>query len=125
MLLAESGLKILLYPWVREQFAAIMRAGSADAEADEINWNLIVENWDLPFPNKMKPSATNPCTQQELDEIAAGKRPGLGKRRSPKPDPLGGKMTITSFDELNLLSPGLGDNPWRRRMMTMNHRNDS
>jgi len=39
-----------------------------------------------------------------------GKRPGLGKRRSPKPDPLGGKMTITSFDELNLLSPGLGDN---------------
>jgi len=55
-----------------------MKVGMADAMPDEINWNLIIENWDLPFPHKMKPSATNPCSQLELDEIATGKRPGLG-----------------------------------------------
>ena len=109
ILLAQSGPKILLYPHIQKQFTAIMQIGSADAQPDEINWDLIIENWDLPFPHKMKPSATNPCTQRELDDITAGKRPGLGCTSLPKPDPLGGKMTITSFEELNLLKPGLGD----------------
>ena len=84
MLLAKSGPKILAYPHIREQFTAIMRVGMADAQPDEINWNLINENWDLPFPHKMKPSAANPCSQRELDEIAAGKRPGIGDRGPQK-----------------------------------------
>lgn len=109
MLLAQSGPKSLLLPHIQEQFTTIMRVGLAEAQPDEINWELIVENWDLPFPKKMKPSAANPCTQQELDDIKTGKRPGLGYTGHPKPDPLGGKMTITSFEELNLLKSGLGD----------------
>lgn len=78
MLLAQSGPKILLYPHIQEQFKAIMRAGLADAQPDEINWNLIVENWDLPFPHRIKPSPANPCTQQEIEDITDGKCVGLG-----------------------------------------------
>lgn len=78
MLLAQSGPKVLLYPYIQKQFTGIMQVALADAKPDEINWEAIVENWDLPFPHKIKPSATNPCSQQELDDITAGKRPGIG-----------------------------------------------
>jgi hypothetical protein len=77
-LLAQSGPQSLAYPHVQEQFAEIMRVGMSDAIPDEISWELIIENWALPFPNKMKSSAANPYSQLELDEIASGDRPGLG-----------------------------------------------
>lgn len=109
ILLAQSGPKVLLFPHIQEQFAELMKEGHADAKPDEIVWERIVENWALPFPKKIKTSGMNPCNQQELDEIAAGKRPGLGSLGPPVPDPLGGKMTITSFEELNKIKPGLGD----------------
>lgn len=111
--LAESGPRILLYPHVRDVFAGIMRAGNSDATLDEINWNYIVECWDLPFPEPVKPSPLNPVTQKELDEVASGKRAGpreaVRQAVNRPADPLGGKTTIHSFEELNLLQPGLGD----------------
>lgn len=70
MLLAQSGPKSLAYPHIQEQFANIMRIGLSDAIPDEICWGTIIENWDLPFPHKIKPSNTNPCSQLELEEIA-------------------------------------------------------
>ncbi len=70
MLLAESGPGSLVHPHIQEQFAGLMRVGMADAMPDEIRWDLIIENWDLPFPNKMKKSNTNPCSQLELFEIS-------------------------------------------------------
>ena len=81
MLLVQSGPEILVHRHIQEEFAAIMKVGLADANPDEINWNLIIKNWDLPFPHKMKPSAMNPCSQKELDDIAVGKRPGIGDNR--------------------------------------------
>jgi len=77
MLLARSGPKVLLLPRIQKLFAGIMRTALSDARPDEINWDLIVENWDLPFPHKMKPSSSNPCTQRQLDDVRDGKRPGL------------------------------------------------
>ena len=108
--LAESGPKILLYPHIQGLFAEIMKTGFADARTDEIDWELIVDNWELPFPTKIKPSAMNPCSQQELDEVAAGTRPGLG-RVFPEPSLLKfkEKMVIRTFEEMNELKPGLGD----------------
>ncbi|MBA7653783.1 hypothetical protein ES703_61644 [subsurface metagenome] len=108
MLLAQSGPKILLYPHIQRSFVEIMKIACADARPDEINWDLIVDNWELPFPHKMKPSPTNPCSQTELDEIAAGERPGLGQNYPPKSFEKLAKP-IRSLEELNQLEPGLGD----------------
>lgn len=108
--LAESGPQILLYPMIQEKFADLMRTGLSDATPDEIDWQRIVDNWELPFPKKVKPSASNPCSQEQLDAVAAGTRPGLGQVY-PEPSllKLKEKMVITSFEELNELEPGLGD----------------
>lgn len=112
ILLAQSGPKVLLYPHIQKEFAGIMRVGFADAKPDEIDWQRIVENWDLPFPHKMKPGPSNPCSQKELEEIAAGTRPGLSSLGSPSK---AAQMLsdcngdITSFEQLNELEPGLGD----------------
>lgn len=107
ILLAQSGPKSLAHPHIQEQFAEIMKVGMADAMPDEINWDLIIENWDLPFPHKIKPSSTNPCSQLELEEIVSGKRPGLGEGISKPIRPE--DLTITSYEQLNELEPGLGD----------------
>ncbi len=115
ILLAQSGPKALIHPHIQEQFAGIMRVGMADAMPDEINWNLIIENWDLPFPHKIKPSCTNPVSQLEFDEIKDGTRPGIGFDKSefdPSKRPTICNTTnleITSFEQLNELEPGLGD----------------
>ena len=47
--IAKQGPRILLHPHVRDLFGQLLRAGNADANLDEINWNLIVENWELPW----------------------------------------------------------------------------
>ena len=44
----------LLLPHVREQFIVIMRVGNADAKPDEINWQKLVDEWDLPIPGARK-----------------------------------------------------------------------
>ena len=67
LLLARSGPKSLAHPHIQEQFAGLMTMAGSDARPDEIDWERIVANWDLPFPTKLKPSATNPVSQQELD----------------------------------------------------------
>lgn len=82
MQLAEFGPNSLLLPHMQKLFTGIMRVALADAKPVEINWEAIVENWDLPFPHKIQRSATNPCSQQELDDIASGKHPGIGGRRA-------------------------------------------
>jgi len=108
--LAESGPKILLIPHIQVVFAEIMKAGFADARPDEIDWKLIVDNWELPFPTKIKTSGMNPCSQKELDEVAAGKRPGLGGHR-PRPSvcEIAKMRNNCTFEDLNELKPGLGD----------------
>lgn len=41
-------------PHVQEQFAAIMSTGGADASPEEIDWDEVIANWDLPFPKHKK-----------------------------------------------------------------------
>ena len=67
LLLASSGPRCLAFPHIQEQFAGILKSANSDAKPDEINWEIIIENWDLPFPAKLKRSATNPVDQEELD----------------------------------------------------------
>jgi len=111
ILLAKSGPEVLLFEHIQKQFVEIMKISFADAKPDEIDWKRIVENWELPFPHKMKPSLMNPVSQKELDGIASGKRPGIGDFTESKKARLlrecGG--CITSFEQINELEPGLGD----------------
>ncbi len=52
---------------IQEQLTGIMRSQNADATPDEINWEAIIANWDLPFKNKVKGTPTNPASQDVLD----------------------------------------------------------
>ena len=67
LLLARSGPKGLAFPHIQEQFASLMKTANSDASPDEINWQKIIENWGLPFPNKVQARAENPAGQAELD----------------------------------------------------------
>lgn len=107
--LAQYGSKGLEHPQIQQLFTEIMQSNFADAKPDEINWQLIIENWDLPFPHKVKRAPMNPCDQKELDAIKAGTHPGIGSkgRKSLREIAKGG--CITSLEQLNELEPGLGD----------------
>lgn len=51
---------------IQQQFTGIMRVAGADAQPDEIDWEAIITNWDLPFKNKVKGTAMNPASQDVL-----------------------------------------------------------
>ena len=70
LLLASSGPKSLAFPHIQEQFAALLKIAHSDAMPGEINWNIIIENWDLLFQHKLKRTATNPVSQEDLDRAA-------------------------------------------------------
>jgi hypothetical protein len=116
MLLDESGPKILLYPHIRKMIAEVMQSQDADATIDEINFNLIVENWELPWQHKVRMSATNPydpavngprVRAQRQEALKRLNESDEERRRRKARDNL--PMTLTSFDQLNVLEDGLGD----------------
>lgn len=77
ILLAESGPSALAHDHIRRQIEKVMRVGNADAFPDEIDWDRIAENWELPFPGPVKPSAENPMSEKALREIKQGTRRAL------------------------------------------------
>lgn len=115
MILNESqhGPRILLSPSIREQFAEIMRGQNADAKPDEINWNLMIENWDLPWPHgAAKDNPLNPYSEK----YAAHRRERIEAERNMTDEDRARQkaidelpMVLTSFDQVNVLEPGLGD----------------
>lgn len=110
-LLENMGPHALLSPHIREQFAAIMKAARSDAKIDEINWNLVVENWDLPWPHKVKRSAMNPFVPgedvgfQKPEEVQKKLKKAEGSQSIFDQSDL----VIHSFEELDEIEPGLGD----------------
>lgn len=48
------GPEILLTPHVQVQFAQVMTSGKADATPQEIDWQRVVENWELPVPKEKR-----------------------------------------------------------------------
>jgi len=111
LLLATLSPDVFRLEHIQQQFIGIMRAGNADANPDEINWEAVITNWDLPFKTKVKAGATNPCSQEDLDREPAerAKREAMFKEGLKPPTICGEQMTITSLEQLNELEPGLGD----------------
>lgn len=58
MQLDGSGPAALLQPFMQKHFANIMKAGGADMDPAEIDWQKVVGNWNLPV--EVERSATNP-----------------------------------------------------------------
>ena len=98
----ESGPEMLRHPQIQEQFADIMRTAKADASPDEIDWDWVIANWELPV-QIAKGNPRNPYTPTHP------KRAKPWDHRSLDPDPLPGVSVITSVEQMNILSPGLGD----------------
>ncbi len=71
LILANSKPEVLRFEHIQQQFTDIMRVGGADAEPDEIDWEAIIANWDLPFKTKVKGTAMNPASQAVLDREPA------------------------------------------------------
>jgi hypothetical protein len=44
----------LLAPHVQQQFTRLMVAGNADAKPGELNWQRIVDNWELSFKKQSR-----------------------------------------------------------------------
>lgn len=73
MLLDRNGPKVLLQPPFQQRFGQIMQAGNADAPLDEIDWERIVANWELPvYIDKKNP--LNPYTPTHPKRAEKGGR---------------------------------------------------
>jgi len=53
----EHGLKqVLGFKPMRDQFVLVLQAGNSELKPEEIDWAIIEQNWELPFP----PARPNP-----------------------------------------------------------------
>jgi hypothetical protein len=66
LILARSGPKALVVPDMQQEFFEICRHAGTDARFEEIDWQAIIANWELPFSTRLKRTATNPVTEEEL-----------------------------------------------------------
>lgn len=41
--------KELRHAWIQEQYGRVMKAMNADARPEEITWERVIANWDLPL----------------------------------------------------------------------------
>ena len=42
------------FPHVQDQMARLLAVGHADANPEEIDWDEVIANWELPFPTRKK-----------------------------------------------------------------------
>lgn len=47
--------KELRHPWIQEQYGKIMKVANSDARPQEINWEKVIADWDLPLKGARKP----------------------------------------------------------------------
>ena len=87
LILAGSGPRVLAFKHIQEQFAGLLKSANSDAKPDEISWDTIIKNWELPFPTKLKRSHTNPCSQAELDREPEERKKREARLREPYKTP--------------------------------------
>ena len=66
VLMARSGPKALALPHIQQQIMGIAQHAGTDATPGDIDWERIIENWELPFPTKVKPRAENPMSEEDI-----------------------------------------------------------
>jgi hypothetical protein len=50
MVIERNGIEMLRDPGMQAHWAPLLAHGHADATSGEIDWNRVVENWNLPDP---------------------------------------------------------------------------
>jgi len=50
----KHGPKILLDERVQQRFATLFKIGESDAPIETINWERVIENWDLPLDSEKR-----------------------------------------------------------------------
>ncbi len=46
----RNGIQVLEIPEIQEQFAAMLKVGGSELPAERIDWDVVIEQWNLPFP---------------------------------------------------------------------------
>lgn len=52
--LIDEKRELLLWAPLQQQFTVLMQVGRADAKPEEINWQTVHDQWELPFPKQKK-----------------------------------------------------------------------
>ena len=50
----REGIRTLKNPTIQAQFAEILKIGKSEMSIDEINWDRVIDQWELPFPKGYK-----------------------------------------------------------------------
>lgn len=53
--LLREGIETLKHPAIQAQFAEILRVGGSEMSPEEIDWDRVVDKWNMPFPKGYKP----------------------------------------------------------------------
>ena len=48
--LLRNGIEVLRNPTIQNQFAKILEVGGSELLFNEINWDTVINQWELPFP---------------------------------------------------------------------------
>src|SRR3990167_5654720 len=46
--IARNGVGVFRDPRIQKEFASLFVIGNSDADISEINWEIVIGNWDLP-----------------------------------------------------------------------------
>ena len=53
--LLKNGIEVLKIPAIQKQFAEMLKVGGSELPADDIDWEIVVNQWDLTFPKGYEP----------------------------------------------------------------------
>ena len=46
----RNGIEVLRNPVIQKQFERILKAGRSELPAENIDWDMVIDQWELPFP---------------------------------------------------------------------------
>ena len=53
--LLRNGIEVLKNPAIQKQFAKILEVGGSELPMDRIDWDMVINQWDLPWPKGYTP----------------------------------------------------------------------
>ena len=53
--LLKNGIEVLKNPAIQKQFTEILKVGKSELPADDIDWDIVINQWNLPFPKGYEP----------------------------------------------------------------------